>query len=94
MLSWPLNDVIKMTDSFERCWKAAPVKTNLIRFGNRGPGASLGEGWSAGVKRAAVGGTCGGGGRGKGGGVVGAWGGGVNEGDLRGSRWGYQGRLP
>lgn len=92
MLSWPLNDVIKMTDSFERRWKAAPVKTNLIRFGNRGPGASLGEGWSAGVKRAAVGGACGGGGRGKA--VEGVEWGAVNEGDLRGSRGGYQGRLP
>ena len=33
-LSWPLNDIIKMTDSFEQHWKFTPVKTNLIRFGN------------------------------------------------------------
>lgn len=35
-LSWPLNDIIKMTDSFGWRRKVTPVKTNLIRFGNRG----------------------------------------------------------
>lgn len=34
-LSRPLNDIIKMTDSFKKLWEPHPVKTNLIRFGNR-----------------------------------------------------------